>query len=164
MRHSVLMLSSLCLAAAMCAAQAVSGSGAGHTSATHQSESGAQTPRARQNRAGAGPDQQSTTTPDNSGANQTISGCLTASANSYSLTDAQTGTVYKLTGNTTQLSRYVGHEMQITGQPSNAGTARKQTGAPSGRSAGQNWFQVTGAQHLGNQCGSSSSTANGPAA
>ena len=46
----------------------------------------------------------------------TIRGCLHASAGEYTITDDY-GTVTAVTGNTAHLSRYVRHEVQITGKP-----------------------------------------------
>jgi len=128
----------ICLAAVLCAAQDVSNSGAAGQNTTSQS--------------------------GNPNANQTISGCLSKSGGNYILTDAQSGTVYTLTGNTDQLSAHVGHEVEINGQPGQSGTANANTNpgsATSGGSAGQIFFQVSGVQHLSDHCGSAS---NGPGA
>ncbi len=46
----------------------------------------------------------------------TIAGCLESSGGHYTVTHKD-GTVYDLTGDTARLSRYVGHEVEITGKP-----------------------------------------------
>ena len=46
----------------------------------------------------------------------TIDGCLQSSGGHYRVTDKD-GTVYDLTGNTARLSRYAGHQVEITGKP-----------------------------------------------
>ncbi len=45
-----------------------------------------------------------------------ISGCLERSGFYYAVV-GKDGTAYDLTGSTTHLSRYVGHEVEITGEP-----------------------------------------------
>ncbi len=99
----------------------------------------------------------------NPNGNQTISGCLGRSGGNYILTDAQSGTVYTLTGNTDQLGAHVGHEVEITGQPGQSGTTNTNSnpGSATASSAGQVAFQVSGIEHLSDHCGS---VANGPGA
>jgi hypothetical protein len=46
----------------------------------------------------------------------TIDGCLRSSGGHYTVTDKD-GTIYDLKGNTARLSRYVGHEVEVTGKP-----------------------------------------------
>lgn len=108
--------------------------------------------------------QSTTSQSGNPNGNQTISGCLGKSGGDYILTDAQSGTVYTLTGNTDQLSAHVGHEVEITGQPGQSGTANANANpgfARTGSSAGQVSFQVSGLQRLSDHCGSA---VNGPGA
>lgn len=45
----------------------------------------------------------------------TVQGCLSRSDSGYMVTD-KTGTAYQLTGDTTQLSAQVGHEVQVKGK------------------------------------------------
>jgi len=126
----------ICLVAVLCAAQDVSNSGAAGQNTTSQT--------------------------GNPSANQTISGCLSKSGGNYILTDEQSGTVYTLTGNTDQLSAHVGHQVEITGQPGQSGTANANANpgsAMSAGSAGQISFQVSAVEHLSDHCGSAS---NGP--
>jgi hypothetical protein len=47
----------------------------------------------------------------------TVEGCLRSSGGRYTVTDAS-GMIHDLQGNTARLSRYVGHEVEITGKPS----------------------------------------------
>jgi len=47
----------------------------------------------------------------------TVRGCLQSSGGRYSVIDSK-GVVHDLQGNTARLSRYVGHEVEITGKPS----------------------------------------------
>ncbi len=46
----------------------------------------------------------------------TVQGCLQSASLHYTVV-AQDGTVYNLTGSTAKLSRYIGHEVEITGEP-----------------------------------------------
>ncbi len=46
----------------------------------------------------------------------TIDGCLRSSGGHYTITDKD-GTIHHLTGNTARLSRYVGHEVEVSGKP-----------------------------------------------
>jgi hypothetical protein len=46
----------------------------------------------------------------------TIEGCLYSSGGHYTVTDKH-GNVHRLTGSTAKLSRFVGHEVAITGKP-----------------------------------------------
>ncbi len=46
----------------------------------------------------------------------TVEGCLQSSGGHYTVTD-NNGTLHDLTGSTARLSRYVGHEVEITGIP-----------------------------------------------
>jgi len=60
---------------------------------------------------------QSGPTPDKKSTLTTIQGCLRMNGGRYILTD-NNGTVHDLQGDTARLSRYVGHEVEITGKPS----------------------------------------------
>jgi len=99
----------------------------------------------------------------NPNGNQTVSGCLGKSGGNYILTEAQSGTVYTLTGNRDQLGAHVGHEVEITGQPGQSGMTNTNSnpGSATAGSAEQIAFQVSGIEHLSDHCGS---VANGPGA
>src|SRR5664280_1791617 len=56
-------------------------------------------------------------TPDKTSSLTTIQGCLHSYGGRYKVTD-NNGTVHDLQGDTARLSRYVGHEVEITGKPS----------------------------------------------
>ena len=108
--------------------------------------------------------QSTTSQKGNPNGNQTVTGCLGKSGGNYILTDAQSGTVYALTGNTDQLSAHVGHEVEITGQPDQSGAATTYANPGSvttGSSQAEVSFQVSAMQHLSDHCGSA---ANGPRA
>ncbi len=98
---------------------------------------------------------------NSSSGQESISGCLNQSGTAYTLTDSQTGTVYKLTGDTSHLSGHVGHEMQLTGQAENR-VNEDATGAPSGNSGRPPVFRVSTVKHIADQCGPGGATANGP--
>ena len=51
-----------------------------------------------------------------------MEGCLLGANGSYTLTDAA-GTAYQLQGDTSKLSKHVGHEVQITGTTSGSSPA-----------------------------------------
>jgi hypothetical protein len=162
MKH-VLILLSLAMSTTICVAQDAPSANVNSQSNISQSPaSNAQTPGSpgHQGRSAAG-QSTGTSSSTSSAAPQTISGCLNQSGAAYTLTDSQTGTVYKLTGNTKALSPHVGHEMQITGQANEQGNANP-TGAPFANSGRPFLFQVSTAKHLADQCGPSPATANGP--
>jgi len=103
----------------------------------------------------------------NPGQNTTVEGCLQGSSGNYSLTDL-TGKKWRLQGDDSQLSNYVGHEIKVNGTPSNAGarmsgstTAGPNNGGPdtgtpmaSGSNAGTQpaTLQVTHVKHLSKAC------------
>src|SRR5260370_6964860 len=79
-----------------------------------------------------------------------VEGCLSGSDGNYTLTD-QTGTSYKLTGDTAKLSEHIGHEVKITGTKSSASA----TGASDtmGQTGGaQQAIEVTSVKHVSKTC------------
>ncbi len=84
----------------------------------------------------------------------TVTGCLSRDDGTFSLTD-KAGTKYQLTGDTSQLSDHVGHEVQIKGaetQPS---------GTPSSTatsSSTQPQIDVSSMKHISNTCTSNTQT------
>jgi hypothetical protein len=155
MEKLIAVLLGLALSSTICAAQQSPTAHVNSQATAHESPAkSAQTP------ASPGQQEQSAQT-SNSAQPQTISGCLHQSGTAYTLTDSQTGTVYKLTGDTSHLSPHVGHEMQITGQ-TKSGVSQNAAGAPSGNSGKPYVFEVSAAKHLADQCGPSRTTANGP--
>ncbi len=92
--------------------------------------------------------QQSQTTQAPSGQdNETVEGCLTASAGSYTLTDSATGKTYTLTGDIATLNDHVNQEVRLTG--SIVESAQRAAGAPAGADAA---FKVKKAKTLSSSC------------
>src|SRR5438045_3405628 len=83
----------------------------------------------------------------------TIQGCLSGSGGNFTLTD-DSGNTYQLTGDTSTLSKHVGHEVQITGTSteSTAGTSPT-TGTPT--SAASRTLDVKSVKHISKSCTSS---------
>jgi len=107
-------------------------------------------------------------TTQGSSADQSVSiqGCLSSSAmgdNSFTLTQDQTGRVYRLTGNVSDLVSHAGHEIVVTGAilgPS--GSAESSAGAQRSASATQtSTLQVSGVQMISDHCGASGSSPPG---
>lgn len=93
-----------------------------------------------------------------SGSNQTVQGCLSQSGNNYVL-KADSGTTYQLTGDTSQLSAHVGHEVEITG--STAPAEAPSAAAGSAGSSSQNnqpTLSVSSMKHISNTCTSGGSS------
>ncbi len=62
----------------------------------------------------------------NSSGQTKVQGCLQGSNGSYTLT-SDSGTTYQLSGDTSKLTKHVGHEVEITG--STSGSSSASTGA-----------------------------------
>lgn len=58
---------------------------------------------------------------------QTIQGCLSGSNGNYTLTD-KSGKIYHLAGDTSQLIKHVGHEVEVTGTMKPASSSSGTTG------------------------------------
>jgi hypothetical protein len=83
-----------------------------------------------------------------------VQGCLSGSDGNYTLTD-QSGTSYRLTGDTAKLSEHIGHEVKIAGTKSTAAA----TGASDtmGKTNGaQQAIQVSSVKHISKTCQSGS--------
>jgi hypothetical protein len=98
-----------------------------------------------------------TASTSNGNATVTVDGCLSGSEGSYLLKDKASGTTYNLTGNTSKLGAHVGHEVQITGTPSNApsGVNSSASATSSGNAsamAGQNSLRVSSMKHIATSC------------
>ncbi|HZQ95322.1 MAG TPA: DUF5818 domain-containing protein [Candidatus Sulfotelmatobacter sp.] len=102
------------------------------------------------------------TNPMNSGQNSqtsaggdtTVSGCLSGSNGSYTLTDKH-GMSYQLTGDTAKLAEHVGHEVKVTGTASASGSSSAAGGAASsttGTAGAQQTLQVTSVKHVSKSC------------
>jgi hypothetical protein len=72
------------------------------------------------------------TVPSTSAANSvTVDGCLAGSGSSYTLKDKSSGVTYQLAGDLAKLAPHVGHELQLTGTPSNGSAGATAAGATS---------------------------------
>ncbi len=111
---------------------------------------------------------QSAPTSENQGAmstQTTVQGCLQGSAGSYTL-QADNGTTYQLTGDTSKLSAHVGHEVQITGTTSgssamnnpNSTTPNSTQSATTPSSTSQATLDVQSMKHIAKTCRSSGTT------
>ena len=100
---------------------------------------------------------------------KSIRGCLSGAPGTFTLTEDRSGTVYALAGNSDMLSSDVGHEIEVTGQPTTGGTSATQssggTAHPPKAAVGTapiNTYQVSGVKMLSDHCGAGSVT--GPSA
>jgi hypothetical protein len=85
-----------------------------------------------------------------------VEGCLGGSDGNYTLTD-QSGTSYRLTGDTAKLSEHIGHEVKISGTKSTAtATGSSDTMGQTGGS--QQAIQVTSVKHVAKTCQNSATT------
>jgi hypothetical protein len=102
------------------------------------------------------------TDPNNSGQNaagsagqKTVTGCLSGSNGSYTLTDKH-GMTYQLTGDTAKLSDHVGHEVKITGNSNSAGSAASggaaATGARPSGAGTEKTLEVSSVKHVSKTC------------
>ena len=87
----------------------------------------------------------------------TVQGCLQGSNGSYALM-ADSGTSYQLQGDTSNLSKHVGNEVQITGTPSGAGSSSNATSPNAGTSTGgsQETLMVNNVKRISKSCGNTS--------
>ena len=79
---------------------------------------------------------------------KTVQGCLQGSGGSYTLT-ADSGTVYQLIGNTSELSAHVGHEVEITGKSSGSIATGSATAAGESQQA---TLDVKSMKHIAKTC------------
>jgi hypothetical protein len=87
----------------------------------------------------------------------TIKGCLSGSDGDYTLTQDETGTMYRLVGSDSKLKDHVGHEVLVTGQLINAGSAasttdQEQSDSSTSKSAGGSAFQVSDIKMVSKRC------------
>ena len=86
----------------------------------------------------------------------TIQGCLQGSNGSYTL-KADSGTTYQLQGDTSMLSKHVGHEVQITGTSSGDGSSTSEASPNAGTAGGtQRTLTVDNMKHVSKTCGNTS--------
>lgn len=92
----------------------------------------------------------------------TVQGCLSHSANGYTLTD-KSGATYQLTGDTSKLTEHVGHTVEIRGMASTAGEAPGASSAET-KAASPQTLEVSSVKHISAHCasGSESGTEKSP--
>src|ERR1700692_4383501 len=83
-----------------------------------------------------------------------VQGCLGGADGNYTLTD-QSGTSYRLTGDTAKLSEHIGHEVKISGTKSTA-TATGESDTMGKTNGAQQAIQVTSVKHIAKTCQSGS--------
>ncbi|HTV66270.1 MAG TPA: hypothetical protein VMD98_11730 [Bryocella sp.] len=79
-----------------------------------------------------------------------VEGCLGGSNGNYTLT-AESGTVYQLMGDTSQLREHVGHEVRISGAIPESGATSNPSPATPGASQ-QTIFDVQSVRHISGTC------------
>ena len=87
---------------------------------------------------------------DTAASRQTIQGCLKGDGNTFTLID-DSGTTYRLEGDSAKLKNHVGHEVQV------AGTVGEASGSTSSTSTGdisQPAIQVVEIKHVSSSCSS----------
>jgi hypothetical protein len=85
-----------------------------------------------------------------------VEGCLQGSAGNYTLTD-KNGTTYQLQGDTSKLSAHSGHEVQITGNTTAAGSnATNPTSGTATAGTQQPMLTVERIKHISENCKSNS--------
>ncbi len=90
-------------------------------------------------------------TGDDMSSMSSIQGCLQDSGGHYTVTDSK-GMAFPLTGDTSELSKYVGHQVLIIGRPSVKTTDTTQTGTASSVRE-QPSFSVKGVKPISATCG-----------
>jgi hypothetical protein len=80
----------------------------------------------------------------------TVQGCLEGSNGSYTLT-ADSGATYQLQGDTSELSKHVGHEVQITGTPAGSNSSAMNPNATS-TAGSQGTLIVDNLKHISKSC------------
>jgi hypothetical protein len=100
----------------------------------------------------AGYPQSGTNTPGAMSHHASVEGCLQSSNGSYTLT-ADSGTVYQLTGDTSQLREHIGHEVRITGtMPESSATSTPSPATPG--PSQQTILAVQSVRHISKTCSS----------
>ena len=101
---------------------------------------------------------QSTNQDTNQVSNQTkVQGCLNESNGNYTLTDSA-GNSFQLTGDTSQLKKHVGHQVQVTGTTSSSNTTTGTTPEAQtneNQSGAQQTLNVTSVKHIASSCSAS---------
>lgn len=86
----------------------------------------------------------------------TVRGCLAGTDGGYTLTQDQSGTLFRLVGSDDQLKSHMGQEVLVTGQLPNAGPAPSAAGesSSSGSSTSGNVIQVSDVRMVSKTCAS----------
>jgi hypothetical protein len=79
----------------------------------------------------------------NAAGQQSVKGCLSSAAGTYSITD-KSGKTYQLAGDTSKLSEHVGHEVKVMGTVSSASASSSGGGQPT--------LEVTSFKHIAKTC------------
>lgn len=85
----------------------------------------------------------------------TVQGCLQESNGNYTLT-SDSGTTYQLQGDTSTLSKHVGHEVRVTGSTASAGNASGAMTPKSGSSGAGETITVENLKHISKTCSGTS--------
>lgn len=83
-----------------------------------------------------------------------IEGCLQGSNGSFTLTDSS-GTTYQVQGDTSTLSKHVGHEVRLTGSASassSAGSSSTASSSGMSQTGSQQTFTVEKVKHVSEHC------------
>ncbi len=82
-----------------------------------------------------------------------VEGCLQGSDGNFTLAD-NSGTTYQLSGDTSKLSKHVGHEVQITGSTSGSTSGSSSASSSNGMSQGasQQALTVDKVKHISESC------------
>src|SRR5215471_9619391 len=103
------------------------------------------------------PGQTGTSTSGTSG-ETTVQGCLQGSSGNYTLT-SDTGTTYQLQGDTSKLSKHVGHEVEIKGATSasssavtSSGGTNPSTSTSTSTAGGSQTLNVDKVKHISTTC------------
>lgn len=81
----------------------------------------------------------------------TVQGCLQASNGGFTLT-SDSGTMYQLQGDTSKLSKHNGHEVEITGSTSGAGSSTSAMGSNSSTAGAGQTLTVSSMKHISKTC------------
>ncbi|HUA14464.1 MAG TPA: DUF5818 domain-containing protein [Verrucomicrobiae bacterium] len=92
----------------------------------------------------------STASSQTAAGNRSVEGCLQSSNGNYTLT-ATTGTMYRLEGDTSQLSEHVGHKVEITGTMTSA-TSSNTGSAMSPSGSQEKTITVESVKHISKTC------------
>jgi hypothetical protein len=99
-------------------------------------------------------------TSGNGGAQKTVVGCLSQSNGQYMLTSKR-GMTYQLTGDTSQLSDHVGHEIRVTGTEGQGSASAGSNSGMSQGSAGATTLQISSMKHISKTCNNTGGTVGG---